>query len=272
MDLSKLISYESSDVNIKIKHNENILDKIGTLALKDTKCKGIKKDYIIDQLKERESQGSTGVGDGVAIPHARIKGMKDFMIMIITNKGVDYGAFDNKKVKLFFVILGPEEDVNQHLQILAALAGHIKVLKRELLAARKKDALVEIFKRGTLEDSTISTNESINKKLIIITLYIEDYLYPILEYFIQEDIEGASIIESAGMGQYISDIPLFATFIGFMNSDKNSSKTIIAMIPEDKEEKIISGIEDITGDLNKKEGAMIITLDVSFYKGSMKIL
>lgn len=271
MDLSKLVSVQGSEINIKAKNSEDLLKKIGELAVKDSKCSDIDKNFITEKLSERESQGSTGVGDGVAIPHARIKGMKEFMIMILTSKGVDYGAFDNKKIKLFFVILGPEEDVNQHLQILAALAGSINKIKRELLAVRKKDALIEIFQRGTLDESK-EEKESVKKKLMIVTLYIEEYLYPILELFIQEDIDGASIIESAGMGQYISNIPLFATFIGFMNADKNSSKTIMAMIPENKVDKIIKRIEGITGDLDKKEGAMIICLDVSYYKGTMKIL
>lgn len=271
MRLSELISTVSSDVNIKCKNKDDLFTVIGELAVKDPKCKGVTKEFIIERLKERETQGSTGVGDGVAIPHARVKGMNDFIVIVITTKGIDFQAFDNKKVKLFFVILGPEDDVNRHLQILAALAGKIKNIKRELIAARKKDALIEIFKRGTLEKLN-NKKDSVNKKLMIVTLYIEEYLYPILELFIQEDIDGASIIESAGMGQYISNIPLFATFIGFMNSDKNSSKTIMAMIPENKIDTIIEGIEGITGDLDKREGAMVICIDVSYYKGTMKIL
>ena len=109
-------------------------------------------------------------------------------------------------------------------------------------------------------------------KLLILTLYVEDFIYSILEFFIQEGVEGANILESFGMGQYISNIPLFADFIGFMKESKNRSKTILALIPEDRIDSIIQGIEDITGDLDKKQGAMIMTLDVSFYKGTMKMM
>ena len=93
-----------------------------------------------------------------------------------------------------------------------------------------------------------------------------------MEYFIQEGIDGATIVESSGMGEYISNIPLFASFIGFMNENKHSSKTIMAMIPAERQQEILEGIESITGDLDKKEGAMIFMTDVTFYKGTMKML
>ena len=92
------------------------------------------------------------------------------------------------------------------------------------------------------------------------------------EFFIEEGIDGATVLESSGMGHYISNIPLFASFIGFMNEDKNRSRTIVAMVPENKVNDIIQGIERITGDLDKKEGAMVFTVDASFHKGSMRML
>lgn len=274
MELNKLISTKSSQVNLKAKTKKEFLGKLAELASKDERCKDIKTKLIEKLLEEREELGSTGFGNGVAIPHARIPGMKEFMIFIVTSRGIEFDAIDKKKVKLFFIILGPEEAVNEHLQILAAISRCLSQtsLKEELLGSKKNEILVEVFQKNTIEEKKQSSVEKQKMKLMIITLYLDEFLYHILEYFIQEDIDGASIIESAGMGQYISNVPLFATFVGFMNEQKNQSKTILAMIPEDKEEELIKGIEQITGDLNEKEGAMIITLDVSYCKGSMRIL
>lgn len=274
MELDKLINEASSQVNLKAKDKEDLLKKIAKIAIKDPRCSNIKYELIAKLLLDREEQGSTGFGNEIAIPHARIPGMKEFIVLVITSKGIDFDAIDKKKVKLFFVILGPEEAVNQHLQILATISRFLgqTSLKNELLSAKNVGVLIEIFKKNTMEDNKESSGEIQKKKLMIITLYFDEFLYHILEYFIEENIDGASIIESAGMGQYISDIPLFATFIGFMNEQKNKSKTILIMFPADKEEELIKGIELITGDLNKKQGAMIMTLDISYYKGSMKIL
>jgi PTS system nitrogen regulatory IIA component len=74
------------------------------------------------------------------------------------------------------------------------------------------------------------------------------------------------------MGNYISNVPLFADFIGFMNERKHHSKTILVMVPEEHVDDIISGVEEITGDLDRKQGAMILTLDIAHYRGSMNMM
>lgn len=74
------------------------------------------------------------------------------------------------------------------------------------------------------------------------------------------------------MGTYISAIPIFASFLGFMREDRNQSKTILFVVPEDREKRIIAGIESITGNLDKKEGAMIITTEISLMRGTMELM
>ena len=176
-------------------------------------------------------------------------------------------------MKLFFIILGPTEAVTDHLKILAFVSRALSHtnLKRELLAARSETALYEAFLRNTQTERS-ADNQTRVMKLVMVNLYIEEFLYRVLELFIEEGIEGATIIESAGMGHYISNVPLFADFIGFMNESKHQSKTIMAMVPEEHVDDLIAGIEDITGDLDKKQGAMILVLDVAMYRGSMKML
>jgi nitrogen PTS system EIIA component len=163
--------------------------------------------------------------------------------------------------------------VTDHLKILAAVSRALSHtdLKRELLAARTETALYEAFYRNTQEGRAV---EGVTRvmKLVMINLYIEEYLYRILELFIEEGVDGATIVESAGMSHYISNVPLFADFIGFMNESKHHSKTILAMVPEEHVEDLINGIEEITGDLDKKQGAMILVLDIAAYRGTMKML
>ncbi|MBI9100283.1 MAG: PTS sugar transporter subunit IIA [Spirochaetaceae bacterium] len=274
MDLVKITDINSCRCGIKAKKKDDVLKKLAKLAVKSDKLKGFSEDDIYHSILERENQGSTGFGNEIAIPHARIKGMEDFLLFIVTdNKGVEFDTLDKKKARIIFVILGPEESVNEHLQILALISralSHDKV-KKELLGASTESALLEVFLKNTMEKEEKSSEKQ-KMKLMLIVLYFDDFLYHILEYFIQEGIEGATIIDSSGMGEYISSIPLFATFIGFMNEKKNHSKTIMVMIPENKEGDIVAGIEEITGDLDKKEGAMILTTDISMYKGTMKMM
>ncbi len=274
MDLIKITDIKSCSCGIKAKTKDEVLMKLSRLAVKSDKLEGFSEKAIYEKLAEREKQGSTGFGNEIAIPHARIDGMEEFLLFIVTDKkGVEFDTLDKKKAKIIFVILGPEKSVNEHLQILASISRAISQgnLKKEILNVNTESALVDIFLKNTVEKNEISGIKQ-KMKLLFIVLYLDDFLYHILEYFIQEGIEGATIIDSSGMGEYISNIPLFATFIGFMNEKKNHSKTIMALIPEDKEKDIVDGIERITGDLDKKEGAMILTTDISIYKGTMKMM
>lgn len=79
---------------------------------------------IFDSLIARERLGSTGLGKGVALPHGRIQGLTRPMGALLTlEDGIDFDALDKQPVDLLFALLVPEESTDEHLQILAALAG-----------------------------------------------------------------------------------------------------------------------------------------------------
>lgn len=261
-------------INMKAKKKEEALKILAKQASKSEKTGDLTSDKLFELLNIREKQGSTGFGNGIAIPHARIKGMKEFFLFIaISPKGIEFDAMDKKKVHIFFVILGPADQVNEHLKILAGISQIVSDanVRTELIRAATVTSLYESFIRHT-SVSTQPKGKKKKMKLVYIILYLEEFMYHILEMFIQEGIEGANILESSGMGEYISNVPLFADFIGFMQTNKNKSKTIMALVPEDDVEALIEGVEKITGDLDKKQGATIIVSDVTLYRGSMKMM
>jgi len=84
---------------------------------------GIERGKVFDSLFARERLGSTGLGQGVAIPHGRIKGLKDAIAAIISvNPGVAFDAPDGQPVRLLVFLLVPEHANEQHLEILSELA------------------------------------------------------------------------------------------------------------------------------------------------------
>ncbi|MFW5694413.1 MAG: PTS sugar transporter subunit IIA [Alkalispirochaeta sp.] len=274
MNLYEILDKRSCRVDIRAKNKQDVITQLAELAVQGEAAAEVSAETIRTAIADREAQGSTAFGNEIAIPHARIPGMERFQLFIMSApRGVDFEALDKKKVKLLFVILGPPEAVTDHLKILAFVSRALSHtdLKRELLAAQSETALYEAFLRNTREDRTADSPTRV-MKLVMINLYVEEYLYRILELFIEEGIEGATIMESAGMGQYISNVPLFADFIGFMNESKRHSKTIFAMVPEEHVEDLMDGIEEITGNLDKKQGAVVLVLDIAAYRGSMKML
>ena len=274
MNLADVFEPISCSVKIKARDKNGALETLAALAARSVKIGKAKEESIARALTERETQGSTGFGNEIAIPHARIGDLDSFIVFIAhAPKGVEFNSLDKKKVRLFFVILGPENRPSEHVQILAAISRSLSntSLKKELLVARTVEAMQESFLRhaGEKQGTPASKQEM---KLLILILYMDELIYHILEYFLEAGIEGATILDSSGMGQYVSNIPLFATFIGFMNKQKNHSNTLLATIPADQEDEIIRGIEAITGNLDKKQGAMLMTFDINRYKGTMKVI
>ena len=79
---------------------------------------------VFDRLVARERLGSTGLGEGCALPHARVPGLgRALAAFLRLGKGVDFDSPDHAPVDLVFGLLVPEESANEHLEILAAIAG-----------------------------------------------------------------------------------------------------------------------------------------------------
>jgi PTS system nitrogen regulatory IIA component len=84
---------------------------------------GIERGKVFDSLFARERLGSTGLGQGVAIPHGRIKGLKDAIAAVISvDPGIAFDAPDGQAVRLLVFLLVPENANEQHLEILSELA------------------------------------------------------------------------------------------------------------------------------------------------------
>jgi PTS system nitrogen regulatory IIA component len=84
---------------------------------------GIGRSTVFDSLFAREKLGSTGLGQGIAIPHGRIKGLKDALgAFIRLSEPVPFDAPDGRPVSLLFVLLVPEQANEHHLQLLSELA------------------------------------------------------------------------------------------------------------------------------------------------------
>ena len=274
MDIYSILDKQSCSVELRARTKDDVLRELAYLAVQSERAAGSTAETIYRVLADRESQGSTGFGNEIAIPHARVEGMDEFLLFVaVSPRGVDFDALDKKRVKLFFVILGPPSGVTEHLKILAFVSrslGHTNV-KGELLRSVTVTALYEAFLRNA-DVAPGEVTEQRKMQLLLLNLYEEEFLYAVLEIFIEEGVEGATILDGAGMAQYISNVPLFANFIGFMRENKYKSKTILALIPEEHVHDLIQRIEEATGDLDKKQGAMVMVLDVPYFKGSMQML
>ena len=109
---------------------------------------GIKPTVVLAGLNEREQLGSTGFGQGVAIPHAKIDGLEQvYALFVRLGDPVDYKAIDGRPVDLVFLLLSPPDAGAEHLKALAAISRvtrDVATLER-LRGARSRDALAAVL-------------------------------------------------------------------------------------------------------------------------------
>jgi nitrogen PTS system EIIA component len=108
---------------------------------------------LLETLLEREKLGSTGVGDGVAIPHGKVPGLPALMACFgRAPAGVDFRAIDNKPTHLFFALFAPENSAGAHLKALARIS---RIFKNSAFrdAILKAPSAEEIFRLIEAEDA-----------------------------------------------------------------------------------------------------------------------
>ena len=123
-----------------------------TVAEAAAQVLGLPESRILEALLEREALGSTGLGSGVAVPHARLEGIaRVTAVFVRLDTPVAYGAVDDQPVDLLFALFAPPRDGAEHLRALAAVSRVLRSpeLREQLRKARTTDAINALFVRET---------------------------------------------------------------------------------------------------------------------------
>ncbi|NEX19161.1 PTS transporter subunit EIIA [Thiorhodococcus mannitoliphagus] len=142
-----LISEARIGCGMEIASKKRLLETLAELLAKDHPR--IQAETVFERLLERERLGSTGLGHGIALPHARLKDVTQVLgAFVQTSKGVDYDAADGEPVDLAFALLVPEEANEEHLQLLAHLASLFSKagIRSRLREAASAADLLEVLK------------------------------------------------------------------------------------------------------------------------------
>ncbi|MGB7543853.1 MAG: PTS IIA-like nitrogen regulatory protein PtsN [Burkholderiales bacterium] len=118
--IAKLLPPSNIVLGLDVTSKKRLFEQAGLLFENN---QGVARSLVFDSLFARERLGSTGLGQGVAIPHGRIKGLKEAVgAFVRLAQAVPFDAPDGKPVSLVFVLLVPEQATDRHLQILSELA------------------------------------------------------------------------------------------------------------------------------------------------------
>lgn len=121
MQLSEILTACCTSCSVAVSSKKRILEKISQLAA--MQASDVDEDELLDSLLTREKMGSTGIGNGIAIPHGRLANTtKAIAVLVTTEQPIDFDAIDNRDVDIFIALFVPEDSCKEHLHTLQNIA------------------------------------------------------------------------------------------------------------------------------------------------------
>lgn len=146
---AQFIAVERIGTSLEIASKKRLLEALGELLSADDPR--LSPEGVFERLIERERLGSTGLGHGIALPHARMKEVDQAIgAFAKLDQGVDFDAVDDQPVDLAFALLVPESANEIHLQLLAKLAAMFsdEALRAELREAQSPQEILQLLSKG----------------------------------------------------------------------------------------------------------------------------
>ena len=138
--------------DLKANDKKGVLEELVTPV---ARIADINHDYLVKVLIERERLGSTGIGEGIGIPHGKVKGLESLVLGFgLSKKGVDFDSMDGQPAHIFFLLLTPENSTGLHLKLLARISRILKnePFKQRLLHATNRDEIYSIIEEEEEEE------------------------------------------------------------------------------------------------------------------------
>ncbi len=146
MRILDFLNKDSIELELKAKNKKEVIEEMVNII--DKKDVVVDKKIAVESLLEREELGSTGVGQGIAIPHSKTKGVKELIGAFgVSKEGVDFDALDGDSVSIFFLLLAPEGAAGLMLKALARVSNFLKnkYYRRKILEAGTKADVISII-------------------------------------------------------------------------------------------------------------------------------
>jgi len=277
MNIYELLDKNCIDPSIQARTKREVIVQIAELMTKSGRVPN--KKALLKALLEREKLCSTGIGEGVAIPHAKCEGMTQMCVALAVAKdGVEFDAIDKKPVKIIFGLSGPPDEPEEHIRILSHMARIARSpdFRDALLAATSAEEAYKIlYEEETHQAYGVEPGEQVARrahKLLVLVLYDEDLLDEIMEYLLELGIGAGIVMEGTTLMDAASrKIPLFADFAVIGKRARGYATTILGVVRADTMNALASGLERIIGDLDKTDKAVLFALDVERVKGAIRV-
>ncbi len=170
MKITDLLTKESIDLNVKASNKKDVIEKAVDLMEHNGNIKD-KAEYLKLVMK-REEEGTTGVGEEIAIPHGKGEVIaKPGLAAMVIPDGVNFESLDGKPIKLLFLIAAPDNKENVHLEVLSRLSTLLmdEKFRKELINAKTKEEFLEIIEKAEKANEEEKDEDKNNYELLGIT-------------------------------------------------------------------------------------------------------
>jgi mannitol/fructose-specific phosphotransferase system IIA component (Ntr-type) len=152
MDLASLITPEMVKVPLEAFDKEEAIAELVELLVRSGKVTD--RDAVEDALYEREAKGSTGIGGGVAIPHAKSDDLEGVVVAVgVSPDGVEFDAADGEPVHLVFLVMAEKHNPGPNVQVLADIGALMQMpgIYEQMVGARTPEELVSVIRNVQVE-------------------------------------------------------------------------------------------------------------------------
>lgn len=146
MKLSEILKPECVISNLKAHDKKGVLEELSQILIEQEPS--LNKGSLLQVLLERERLGSTGIGEGIALPHGKIKKLDRLLISFGRSlDGLSFDAVDEQPAYLFFLLVAPANSAGMHLQALAKISRMLKDsnFRQRLMSAKSREEIYKII-------------------------------------------------------------------------------------------------------------------------------
>lgn len=146
MQILEFLAVDNIKMVLESKSKKDVIKELVDILVKSGKVKDKKK--MLQTLSEREELGSTGIGQGIAIPHGKSDTVSELTAAFgLSREGISFDALDGEAVHIFFLLVAPEGAAGAHLKALARISSLLKdkYFRKSLLSAKTPEEVIKVI-------------------------------------------------------------------------------------------------------------------------------
>ncbi|MBI4436129.1 MAG: PTS sugar transporter subunit IIA [Candidatus Omnitrophica bacterium] len=150
MKIMDFLSDKAISPNLQAADKKGVIEELVDLLIEAKKIDEKERGKLIKSLLNRESLGSTGIGQGIGIPHGKLDGARELVSAFgLSQKGVNFESLDGEPVYLFFLLVAPEDSTGPHLKALARISRLLKdkFFRNTLRKAKTVEEILSIIRK-----------------------------------------------------------------------------------------------------------------------------